>query len=256
MSAARAVLRDPRAGLDRVWERINERRDRPAPDRGYASDWEQRVHAWLGAPWPCPESREFAAVWEDAQAALEQRGLATGRGAYGGWDDADPALARTSWCLVCHLRPAQVIETGVARGITSRAVLEALERNGRGHLWSIDLAPLLEEELAPQIATAVPADRRERWTLLEGSSRRVLPRLLAQVGEIDLFVHDSLHTERNVRFELSRSWPSLRRGGAMLIDDVERSAGFHRWLARAPAAQSVVGIADDRRALVAIVRKP
>ena len=42
----------------------------------------------------------------------------------------------------------------------------------------------------------------------------------------------------------------------MLIDDVERSAGFHRWLARTPGAQSVMGIADDRRALVAIVRKP
>ena len=36
----------------------------------------------------------------------------------------------------------KVVETGVAHGVTSRFILEALERNGRGFLWSIDLPPL------------------------------------------------------------------------------------------------------------------
>jgi hypothetical protein len=36
-----------------------------------------------------------------------------------------------------------LVETGVAHGITSRFVLEALQRNGGGRLWSIDVPPLL-----------------------------------------------------------------------------------------------------------------
>jgi cephalosporin hydroxylase len=40
---------------------------------------------------------------------------------------------------VLHSRPDVVIETGVAHGVTSRIVQEALNRNGSGHLWSVDL---------------------------------------------------------------------------------------------------------------------
>jgi hypothetical protein len=34
--------------------------------------------------------------------------------------------------------------------------------------------------------------------------------LLSCLGRIDLFIHDSLHSERNVRFELDRAWAALR----------------------------------------------
>jgi hypothetical protein len=45
-----------------------------------------------------------------------------------------------------------------------------------------------------------------------------------RLGQIDLFVHDSMHTARNVRFELEPVWPALTPGGAVLIDDVERTS--------------------------------
>jgi len=32
-----------------------------------------------------------------------------------------------------------VIETGVARGMTSRVILEAMTVNNSGHLWRVDL---------------------------------------------------------------------------------------------------------------------
>jgi hypothetical protein len=60
-----------------------------------------------------------------------------------------------------------------------------------------------------------------------GSSRRRLPNLLRDLGEIDLFVHDSLHSARNVRFEMDQAWSMLRSGGAIVVDDIDVNRGFH-----------------------------
>jgi hypothetical protein len=89
-------------------------------------------------------------------------------------------------------------------------------------LWSIDLPPFVGRR-AQETGVAVPPWLRDRWTLLSGSSRKRLPRLVSALGQIDLFVHDSSHTARNVRFELEQVWPALAPGGAVLIDDVEKN---------------------------------
>jgi hypothetical protein len=144
----------------------------------------------------------------------------------------------------------------VARGLTTRALLEALDQNGAGHLWSIDLPPLLEHSLADQRAVAVPTDRRERWTLVAGSSRRVLPTLVSDLGGIGLFVHDSMHTTRNLRFELERVWPALAPGGVMLIDDVEKNGATGCFLREHREASSMVCTSQDGRVLIGLIVKP
>jgi len=63
-------------------------------------------------------------------------------------------LVRAIWCLTRHLRPKTVVETGVAHGVTSRCILEALTRSGDGRLWSIDLPPL-ERDWRKQVGMAV-----------------------------------------------------------------------------------------------------
>jgi len=248
--ASLAIAHDPFEGIERTVERLAEWRENTGPRWSYRTgdDAEARLHRLLGAPWPCPEAAAFAGVWAETLDGLRDRGLAVGRGAFGGWDDADPGLARAAWCLARHRRPEVVVETGVARGLTTRVLLEALERNGTGRLWSIDLAPLLEHDLADETAVAVPERLRGRWTLLRGSSRRCLPSLAGGLERIDLFVHDSMHTARNVRFELDQVWGGLR-GGAALVDDVERNAAFGRFSRAHPEADALVCRADDGRAL-------
>ena len=254
---ARALWRDPRAGLQEAWEDLARHRERPAPVRKGlpAPEWERRLHELLGMPWPCPQASALEPIWQDTQAALREGGLPAGRGAYGGWDDGDPGLARAVWCITAHLRPQRAVETGVARGITSRTILEGLARNGDGELWSIDLAPLHRSDLDAEIGFVVPAVRRDRWTLIEGSSRHRLPGLLRRLGGIDLFVHDSLHSERNIRFELEHAWPYVRAGGAVVVDDVHMNAGFHAWLSRTPDARSILCMPDDGAALFAVAVK-
>lgn len=237
----------------RRWER--RARDGRLPSNQAPADWERRLHELLDAPWPCPQAAAFPAAWDSAIATMAERGLRVGRENYGGDDDADPGLARTLWCLVCHLRPAHVVETGVAHGLSSRIVLEALERAGGGRLWSIDLPPMTIPERRVEVGAAVPAELRGNWAYLEGSSRRRLPPLLRQLGEIEIFCHDSLHSTRNVRWELMTAWDALARGGVVVVDDVDHNWGFEEFLAGGDDRQALFAMADDGERVFAITRK-
>ncbi len=215
---------------------------------------DEKLHRLLGLEWPCSAKDELETLWPAVTASLREQGLVLGRGAYGGWDDADPALGRVLWCLTRHLRPKVVVETGVARGLTSRLILEALARNDAGRLWSVDLPPssTYAPGLADQTGIAVPTKLRERWTLLRGTSRDCLPGLIDGLVQlnlpVDLFVHDSLHTERNVRFELDCVWPALAAGGLVVVDDIEQNAAFRAFARAHPQASTLVCDADDGRA--------
>ena len=252
------LARNPIEGSARVRERLAERRVGWRPETTYRveQEWESRLHDLLGASWPCREALEFSRRWEAIVVSLVGQGLTVGRGAYGGWDDADPALARAAWCLARHLRPQRVVETGVGRGVTSRTVLEALERNGNGHLWSIDLPPALSPALLRQTGIAVPRRLRARWTYVRGSSRRRLPTLVTELEAIDVFIHDSMHTTHNLSFELETVWPAVRTGGLILVDDVNLNRGFEVFTGRHGGNLcALVGISDDGERLLGLIQK-
>ena len=152
---------------------------------------------------------------------------------------ADSLFARLCY-LACRLAtPETVVETGVAYGVSSAFTLKALEQNGGGTLHSVDLPPL-RREYERFWGIAVPEDLRQRWRLHRGASRRVLPGLLRETGPVGLFVHDSLHTRRNMRREFDAAWPSLTLGGLLLADDVERNGAFADLRRKDPALWRVV----------------
>lgn len=256
LGAARLTLREPGDGLDRAVGRARRLlTGASATGHVYAADplWEQHLHERLGQPWPCAECQEFETLWSRIADSFAHQGLAMGRAAYGGWDDGDRGFTRAVWCLTRHLGARTVVETGVARGITSRVILEALERGGEGRLCSIDL-PALDAAVHTEIGAAVPAELRGRWTYVNGTSRSRLPGLLDELGEIDLFVHDSSHTTRNLRFELERAWNALGRGAA-LADDIERNEAFAIFTRRHPDVPAFVAAADDGGAQFGILLK-
>ena len=197
------------------------------------------LHRMLGMPWPCDELEHFHRVWADIEDGLSAQGLSFGRWTYGEYSDADPSLSAATWCAVRHLRPVKVIETGVARGVTSRVILEAMSLNGIGHLWSVDLPHPFRPELHKEIAAAVPPECRDRWTYVRGSSRRQLPSLVSRLENVNLFVHDSLHTARNMRFELRTVWPAMQSGDLALVDDVENQS-FRDFVREVNGSPSIV----------------
>jgi hypothetical protein len=145
--------------------------------------------------------------------------------------NADLRLARLCYLVCRALRPSLVVETGVAYGVTTTFVLQALERNAHGRLYSIDLPPLGAGADAA-VGRLVPASLRARWTLLRGTSRRRLPPLLDELGQIDVFIHDSLHTFHNMRSEFAAAHRHRGDPFALIADDIEANGAFQQYLER------------------------
>jgi predicted O-methyltransferase YrrM len=158
---------------------------------------------------------------------------------------ADSVLARCCYLMCRLLEPDVVVETGVAYGVSSAFMLTALEENGRGVLHSVDLPPL-RREYEKVWGVAVDEALRSRWRLHRGSSGRVLPHLLNELETVDLFVHDSLHTYRNMRREFEVVWPRLRTGGVLIADDVERNRALGELRQKSPALWRVVADREER----------
>jgi len=133
------------------------------------------------------------------------------------------------YSLVRLLKPRVVVETGVADGVTSSYILRALEDNGEGKLYSIDLpSSLLPEGRRP--GWIVEEGLRKRWELRIGDAAQLLPPLLEELGDIDMFLHDSLHTYGHMMLEFRAAWPRLKPGGLFLSHDVGQNRSFFDFL--------------------------
>ena len=128
--------------------------------------------------------------------------------------------------FICRiLKPKIVIETGVAYGLSSLYILKALEHNNSGKLYSIDsiFRPWQSENM---IGSIIPENLKKNWNLVIGSSDKVLQNLFDSVGEVDIFIHDSLHTYKNMMFEFECALNNIKNG-IILSDDILDNDAFY-----------------------------
>jgi hypothetical protein len=161
-------------------------------------------------------------------------------GRTGGYPSLKEAIL---YLLVRHRRPKLVIETGVAQGISSTFILEALEANGEGALVSVDrpnfdpagqsleggtyvVKAAVKQGFQP--GWLVPERLRGRWTLHLGDAREILPTL---PGTPELFLHDSLHTYEHMMFEMEWAYGRQRPGDYLVADNIPLNRSFEAFLA-------------------------
>lgn len=132
------------------------------------------------------------------------------------------------YLLTRTLHPEIVVETGVAKGISSSFILKGLDQNNRGKLYSIDLhcREGVAVPLDRKLGWAIPEELKFKWSLILGESTKVLPKLLRDIGNVDIFFHDSRHTYKNMISEYNIVWPYLRAGGLLLSDDATSNDAF------------------------------
>ena len=159
---------------------------------------------------------------------------------------AGPLRGKNLWALVYEkrralyaitrlLRPAVAVETGVGSGVSTTFLLSALRS---GVLHSIDLGVKYgEEDEEYPVGFLVPEKLRRKWHFHKGNANVLLEPLLEDIGTIQLFYHDSLHTYRHVYFELECAWKHMERG-VLLVDNYEFT-GAPKQFARASDAPLV-----------------
>jgi predicted O-methyltransferase YrrM len=148
----------------------------------------------------------------------------------------NPNYGPVLYAVVRLLRPRVVVETGVGSGVSSTFFLNAMERNGVGMLYSIDL-PLPGEHLLPErkeTGWIVPDTLRERWRLVLGDARQELPALLERLGMVDGFFHDSDHSYRHMTWEFDLAYPHVHPGGVLLSDDITSNDAWSDFVSRLP----------------------
>ena len=72
----------------------------------------------------------------------------------------------------------------------------------------------------------VPEDLHGYWDRRTGRSQRDLPGLLAEVGDVDLFVQDSEHSQTGMAFEFDLAWEHLVPGGLLVSFHVDWNDAF------------------------------
>jgi hypothetical protein len=128
---------------------------------------------------------------------------------------------RFGWyALVRAAQPDHVVETGTHLGLGSSAIAAALLRNGHGRLTTIDVDPDAGYLIGEPWASVI--DRRT------GSSIEVL----AGMRDVDMFLHDSLHTYDYETAELAAVEPNLRADAIILSDNAHDSSALSDWAER------------------------
>jgi len=133
--------------------------------------------------------------------------------------------------IVRCIKPEIMIETGVAHGVSSWTILNAIHKNGSGKLFSIDLPNQDLKSYNPSNISqtsgwVVPDKLRTYWQLELGPSMELLPELVKKSEKIDVFFHDSDHSYENMTFEFESVFDKLRQGGLLLSDDVHKNMAF------------------------------
>lgn len=193
------------------------------------------------------ESSRFAEIRSAAADRYQER---TGNSGLG---DVDSQTALDLYAIVRSKRPESIVETGVCNGISTLAVLLALDRNGTGHCYSVDFPYRINDSLeefrdetfegyggaaipdGEDPGWLIPDELRGRWTLRLGKSQIELPKLRAEIDSIDCFIHDSEHSAPCMTFEFELAWAWFDGEGVIIADDISWNDAFERFAAaRAP----------------------
>lgn len=153
---------------------------------------------------------------DHALAAIRARGGDSAL-SYPSYFAVEDTTAHVLYALVRAWAPEVMLETGVADGLSSALVLQAMHANGRGRLHSIDI----RDDVGALVAD------RDRWQLhVVRDDDQDFARVVRAIGPVDIFFHDGNHDFRHQTLEYETVWPALRTDGLLLTDDADWSCAF------------------------------
>jgi predicted O-methyltransferase YrrM len=132
------------------------------------------------------------------------------------------------YCVAQHLRVMRVVETGVAYGWSSLALLLSLKDRPGARLVSTDM-PYLVKGSEQCVGCVVPDRLRAQWSLVRAADRQALPGALETLGTIDMCHYDSDKSYEGRMWAYPKLWQALRPGGVFISDDIDDNVAFREF---------------------------
>ena len=132
--------------------------------------------------------------------------------------------------LTRYLNPENVLETGVAAGFSSYAILSALQKNGKGTLYSSDFPYFRIKNPERYIGIVVDKNLRKSWNLFIEGDENNLPRIFKLVKKIDIFSYDSDKTYSGRSKTLKKVSKFLTENSVIIMDDIQDNSFFYDYI--------------------------
>ena len=131
------------------------------------------------------------------------------------------------------LAPKRILETGVAYGWSSYAILAALRENKiNGRLISIDM-PYPSTSNNEYVGIVVPTELRKHWRLIRLPDRPGIKKAIKlNNGTFDFIHYDSDKSKSGRKYAYKLLWDSLGKGGVFISDDIEDNLEFANFVER------------------------
>jgi len=188
----------------------------------------EAIRRLTGAPPSVPIAGRFPAVFAAGRAAAAKCPVEMGGAA-----DLDLLFVAAE-----ALEARRAIETGVAYGWSSLALLLSLSARPGGRLVSTDM-PYTGRNNDRFVGCVVPRELRPHWRLIDRADRDGLPLALGELPVIDLCHYDSDKSYAGRTWAYPRLFAALRPGGCFISDDVGDNPAF-RDFCRAVGREPIV----------------
>lgn len=179
----------------------------------------------LNAPLWAETQHTCKALTDKAQAKLDALGMDLGGGGH------YPLL----YFLTRHLNPDVIIETGVAAGWSSQAILTALKDNGKeGKLYSSDFPYFRYKNPEKLVGYVVDEDLKSNWSLFIDGDQNNIPKIIEAIKKpVGIFHYDSDKSVEGRNFAYKLVEPKLSDNAIVIFDDIQDNLHFKDFVTEA-----------------------
>ena len=93
--------------------------------------------------------------------------------------------------LIINFKPNIILETGVAAGLSSRCILEAIKKNSKGILYSSDFPYFRLDNPEKYIGIMVPEELKKNWRLEILGDEKNIKKFKLEIDYADIILYDS-----------------------------------------------------------------
>ena len=223
--------------------------------------YNKQIQSNLAISWAEKNALDYAEAWEalgmkgdiiglDKSLLEEAKKLAAKYdGSMGG-----PGHIDFIYNAVRILNAKHVVETGVAYGWSSLAILAGFLENNDCQLCSVDMSyPKRNNDNF--VGIVVPERYHKNWKIIDRPDITGLPKALKLIGgQIDLCHYDSDKSIEGRSFAYPILWKSLRSGGLFISDDIADNLCFAEFVKNTGAPFCVVKVKGKQ--YMGAIRKP